>query len=79
MSTQTYLNSPVRSCRTCVHREASKLNPAFDRCGRWQVYCSTAVGFSNLCGDSLAQWRSASPKPPRRSLRRWLYDLLFAP
>ena len=79
MSQQTYLNSPVRSCHTCVHRNPSELSEDFDHCRRWKVSCNLAVHWSDHCGRELRDWRLAPPKPPRRSLRRWLYDTLFAP
>ena len=70
----------VRSCFTCAHRAADRLGEQFDHCRRWQCYCTTAIRFN--CGKDLVDWRRKPPepvKPPRRSLRRWLYDLLLAP
>jgi hypothetical protein len=80
VSQQTYLNSPVRSCHTCVHRKANTVSgESFDHCRRWKTFCELAVRWSDHCGHELREWRLAPPKPPRRSLRRWLYDTLFAP
>lgn len=47
----------------------------FDTCLRWKNYCELAIKWNDYCGKSLTTWR---PKPPKRSLRKWLWDLLLA-
>lgn len=75
-STGTYLNSPVKNCRTCVHCVRDRLGASYDHCNLFQYYCSIAV-HHDLCGYDLKAWRAIPPKPPRRSFRQWLYDLLL--
>lgn len=79
MTTKTaYLNSPVKNCQTCVHsawttiKEDGKL---FEKryCLRFQN--TTVNAYPNDC--RLDEWKAIPPKPPRRSLRAWLYDLLW--
>ncbi len=73
MNTTTYLNTPVKSCYTCVHRKADELGERFDFCRRFQGYCEI-----NLRRCELREWRPVPPKPVRRSLRQWLCDLFIA-
>lgn len=77
MTSTTYANSPVKSCQTCVHHEPRSGDSYFSRCNRWQHYCSTSVGHEGFCGASLRAWQQRPPKPPLRSLRQWIYDLLW--
>lgn len=75
----TQLNSPVKCCRTCVHCRIDYLFPTdvlFDKCDRFSGFCSEAT--RGECGRQLSEWRQKPPKPPRRSLRQWLYDLFWA-
>lgn len=78
MTTETYHNSPVRDCSTCVHRVPEKiLGEDWDYCRRWGTLCKYAMWEKAWCGPTLTAWRQAPPKPPRRSLRQWLYDTLW--
>lgn len=78
MITNTYLNSPARSCNTCIHRRASDTGEAFDHCRRFKQYCAHAISWQDYCGKDLKEWRPKPPTPPRRSLRQWLADLLWS-
>ena len=75
---------PIKNCQTCAHNtpSTSGLGESFDHCRRFQAYCSCAF---HQCWDNrqheLTEWQAKPPSPPRkprRSLRRWLWDLLFA-
>lgn len=68
---ETHFNAPVRNCRNCVHRHN---NGWVDECVRTGTTCSIAVLAESLCGERLRFWQ---PKPPRRSLRRWLFETLW--
>lgn len=77
---QTYLNSPVKNCRTCAHCSRDNMGSRFDHCMRYGHYCSTSILFDDLCGTELVGWKQSPPPPPpkpRRSLRQWIYDLLW--
>ncbi len=79
MTAQTYLNSPVRSCATCIHnRPDTNLPdwPKFDYCQRWHSYSD--ISMRNYCGTDLREWRPIPPHPPRRSLRQWFHDTFLA-
>lgn len=78
MTQTSYLNSPVKCCKTCVHREASEHGVCFDKCSRFAMYCSVAMSSGDLCGRTLSEWRSAPPRTSRRSILQWLYDSLVA-
>jgi hypothetical protein len=78
-----YHNSPIKTCQTCVHRVPSQTGLIrYDYCARLQRYCVTALNTEHdLCGKELKYWQPQPPKPPkpkRRSLLRWLRDLLWA-
>lgn len=75
MTKEEYANSPVRNCRTCVHVHTDTGGPFYDYCNKHRLYCKTAVHFDIARGLGLQCWKA---KPPRRSLRQWLYDLLWA-
>lgn len=81
MTTETYLNSPVRNCQNCVHRVRDSYfeNEHWDRCRRFQLYCRNAMSSSLLCGINLREWRPTPPKSTRRSLRQFLCDILWKP
>jgi hypothetical protein len=71
---------PVKNCMTCAHSMPSKsdLGESFRYCSRFQGYCSIV---KTDCGADLREWRARPPEPPkprRRSLRRWLYDLFWS-
>lgn len=72
-STTHHWNSPARNCQNCVHCKKSATGFDFDRCKRFQTFCEFAVT-RPLCGYELRFWQ---PRPPRRSLRRWLIDLIW--
>lgn len=75
--TETYLNSPLKCCQTCAYRlDGKRGNGDYDKCIRFHFSCPTAVTY--FCTSELTEWRPVPPKPPRRSLRQWLYDLLLA-
>lgn len=74
MTSKTYANSPVKSCKTCVHYRADSLGPVWGDCMRWQCMTMTAVRVATACGPQLRDWRQ---KPPSRSLRQWFYDKLW--
>lgn len=81
MTQTTYHNSPLRNCRTCAHSVPDSDfsdDPGWDHCARWNCY--TFIAVARKCGDDLKEWRPQPPQPPkpsRRSLRRWLLDLLW--
>jgi hypothetical protein len=69
---------PIKNCQTCAHRAHDDMGKEFDRCRRFQRFCSIA---NHRCAPDLREWRAKPPMPPkhrRRSLRRWLIDLLWA-
>lgn len=76
------LNARVRNCRNCAHclRDGNLLwrNGLFDRCAKTGNYCRNEmdpeIQLVTRCGIPLRLWQ---PKPPRRSLRRWLMDRLW--
>lgn len=77
---ETYLNAPVKSCHTCVHCVPDKyLGEAWSDCRRWRLLTRFAVHSEDCCGKELKGWKAKPPESPtRRSLRQWLYDLLWA-
>ena len=53
----TYLNTPIKNCRTCAHCVTSFNSPEFDKCTRFGgSYCDYTVRDQNRCGNSLSQW-----------------------
>lgn len=78
MTTTAHANSPVRSCRTCVHCVPDNLRPRFDHCSRFVGYCSVETKFDFACGRDLKEWRPIPPPKPRRSLRQWFVDTFTA-
>lgn len=75
MNAKTYLNTPVKSCQTCIYCESSESGVFFDHCKRWQLYCSLAVSpHWGRCGNELKEWRPKPPPVPARSLRQWFHD-----
>lgn len=75
MKTETYLNGPLRSCRMCAYRERGLFG---DECTRSGFLCRIERRFVTLpgaqCDINFSGW---APRPPRRSLRRWLLNLLW--
>jgi hypothetical protein len=67
-TTELQYNSPIKNCRTCAHVKMD-CYPADDFCCRLGCYCRVAASYCKM-----DRWQ---PKPPRRSLRRWLYDLIL--
>ncbi len=76
MKTEVHFNAPVKTCETCVFQESDFM--LGKRCGRSGHFCSIermyAAHPGNQCDVNFSGWR---PKPPRRSLRRWLFDLFL--
>jgi hypothetical protein len=75
MSIEIYHNSPIKNCRTCFNCVKSWEGPEFDKCVRTGFYCDTELKYGGICGPDLLLWK---PKPPRRSLRQFLYDIFLA-
>lgn len=72
-SVSDYLNAPVKNCRTCAHNVISwSDNPGLDHCVRMGSY-------SDICMRhcQTRNWQPKPTKPGRRSLRRFLLDLLW--
>jgi hypothetical protein len=78
---------PIKCCDTCVHQRvgtgySSPENAReFAKCALFQTFCSVAV--THHCTFDFKRWQSkiplpSLPKPPRRSLRRWIYDTFLA-
>ena len=64
----------VRACATCAHVRGRI--PFFQCCGATGLDISSERMFANsACGRDGAMWE---PRPPRRSLARWIYDVFFA-
>lgn len=84
MSTETYLNSTPKGCQTCRFKVNAwgENRPLFWHCGKTGGYCTTMRGLSAQpgaeCDNDFSGWAPIPPKPPRRSLRQWIYDLLWA-
>lgn len=74
MNTTDYLNAPAKGCATCVFLQPGTLGAVFWRCGRTGRYCGHETLDSGPCGPTMQHWK---PKPPRRSLRRWLYETFW--
>src|SRR2546429_876817 len=79
MKTETYLNSPLRSCRTCAYRH--KNWGSFDACVRSGFLCETTRIMSVLpeaqCDENFSGWRPlhySSPKA-RRMMERLILEL----
>ena len=64
---------PLKACQTCAYRDGLE-------CTRSGFYWRVERQFSNSpgahCDVNFSGWRPQPPKPQRRSLRRWLADLL---
>lgn len=77
MKTTDYLNSPVKSCKNCAYCDKEVLG--IDTCTKYGFLCSTmrkmATDKFSLCDEDFSGWRQ---RPKRRSLRRWLADLLWS-
>lgn len=76
---ETYLNSRpmVRNCDTCAHQKRIE-HYYSPQCLLTGYFCKTQRKFPSLaCDDKLSGWTPRPPKPPRRSLRQWLYDLIW--
>ena len=65
---ELHYNAPVKNCRTCVHCYIDD-SPLWDKCSKLSGFCHTSI---THCGYKFWQ-----PKPKRRSLRRWLLDLIW--
>lgn len=80
--TDTYLNSTPRSCENCRFREGEEWHPGGWMCKRSGIYCTHTMVDNRYegiwCDRNLKGWAPIPPKPPARSLRQWLYDLLWA-
>lgn len=76
-----YLNSrPIfKSCSNCVYCVKNEIDERFDHCGLSGNYCIIERRYNNKCDEGFSGWAPIPPKPPCRSLRRWLYDTFFAP
>lgn len=69
--------TPVkRACGTCRHREGR--HGIGQECGALGDFASVARSPGRTCGPEGSLWEPSSPPPPRRSLRRWLYETLWA-
>jgi hypothetical protein len=82
---EQYLNSrPIfKSCDNCAYCVRDKWGRRFDHCSKVGMYCSTVriSGVEStlaLCNKDFSGWMPIPPKPPRRSLRQWLYDVFWA-
>lgn len=68
----------VRNCTTCVHylRWTCAMNASaadeYARCVKFRKYSDNAI-----IECKLEHWQAAPPKPPKRSLRQWLYDIFW--
>lgn len=72
--TETHLNAPVKNCGTCAHHAPSNQHATFNKCAKYGYqYANFAI---HSCQARF--WQQRPPIPPRRSLRQWLYDTLFA-
>lgn len=72
---QVYHNSKpmVRNCLNCAHR--TKNSWGSDHCVLCGWICSVQRSYpAPPCDVNLSGWQ---PRPPRRSLRQWLYDLIW--
>lgn len=81
--TTEYLNQTPKGCKTCFFREdgITKGEAKFWVCGKsGGDYCSTVLSENDqkICDRNFSGWRPIPPKPTRRSLRQWLYDLFLA-
>src|SRR2546430_15768104 len=67
MKTETYLNSPLRSCRPCAYRH--KNWGSFDACVRSGFLCETTRIMSVLpeaqCAGNFSGWRPPHDSSPR--------------
>jgi len=75
MNTTQYHNSPLRSCETCAYRKKDGFWG--DQCGRSGYSCEVERQFAHWsaqCDPNFSGWR---PRPPRRSLRRWLLEVFW--
>lgn len=72
---KNYHNSPIKMCETCHYRKGRGFGA---RCQLGGYYCSIERQFANMpgarCNEEFSGWRQ---RPPRRSVRRWLYDLFW--
>lgn len=77
MNTQTYANSPLKSCDTCIYQVGfCGDNKRCSRCGFFcEVQRMFASAHDSQCDANFSGWR---PHPKRRSLRAWLYDTFLA-
>lgn len=71
-TTTVHLNAPVRNCNNCAHSEKSFYGL---RCVRGGYLCETMRALPDgNCDINMSGWQ---PKPRRRSLRQFLYDILW--
>jgi hypothetical protein len=75
MNTTEYLNTPIKSCDNCAYRRG---RGEYARCARSGYYCSTERQCHGNCDKNFSGWRQVPPPQPRRSLRAWIRDLLWA-
>lgn len=79
MNQTDYLNSPLKCCDTCIYRAPDPVlgrDPYWDTCSRFKTSCRLAMEFH--CGYGLSEWRQKPPPAPKQSLRRWIYEKLWA-
>lgn len=81
----TYLNArpQVRNCGNCAHKINDPLGARFWCCAKAGLYCdvvrrSRCEDTASKCDANFSGWMPIPPKPPRRSLRQFLYDTLWA-
>lgn len=77
----------LKNCRNCFHshryRSSSgeEEHPEYDKCILTGHYCFTQRACpAPPCDDNLSGWQARPPeppKPPRRSLRKYLADLIW--
>jgi hypothetical protein len=77
-------NSPIKSCETCAHyrrgvrgmRVRDDMPIIFNKCDHFEAAAEEVL--ESRCTLERIHWRPIPPKPPRRSLRRWLADILWS-
>lgn len=69
------MSEPIKNCRTCAHRAGGVMS-GLGYCELTGFHCESQRRYPEPpCDENLSGW---TPRPPRRSLRKWLYDLLLA-
>ena len=76
MTKGPYHNTPQRSCLTCALRIGKDVEPIHWRCGKSGTPTTNQRSILDSdCDENFSGWL---PRPRRRSLRRWLLDLLWS-